>query len=131
MIMDLDHLNNLRWRVIEAERLKERIERLRTIAESCTAQITGMPKGSGVGNKTWDRLADAERKYEQKIAEIECEKLETEDWINECNDAFMRLCLARRFVDGMTWKRVALSIGGGNTATGCRVAVMRFLGVYK
>lgn len=42
-------------------------------------------------------------------------------------DAQMRMILSLRFVNGLTWRQVAHSIGGGNTEDSVRKACQRFL----
>ncbi|MCI8387041.1 MAG: hypothetical protein HFE63_01065 [Clostridiales bacterium] len=47
--------------------------------------------------------------------------------INSVDDSFMRQVLTYRFVDGLTWYQVAMSVGGGNSADSIRKACVRFL----
>ena len=129
--MTYDELKNLRYIVIKAKRLEERVEKLRASAERCTPILTGMPKGSRGIKNVWDELVDVERKYSERIADIELQKAEAEEWIDGIPDVFVQLCIGYYFVDGNTWRKVANKIGGGNTWNGCRMATLRYLGVYE
>ena len=48
-------------------------------------------------------------------------------FIENVDDAQMRMILSLRFVNGLTWRQVAHSIGGGNTEDSVRKACQRFL----
>ncbi len=48
-------------------------------------------------------------------------------FIENVDDAQMRMILSLRFVNGLTWRQVARSIGGGNTEDSVRKACQRFL----
>jgi hypothetical protein len=47
--------------------------------------------------------------------------------IARIDDAYMRKIFQLRYMRGMTWAKIALTIGGGNTADGVRIAHSRFL----
>lgn len=131
----LDGINNqslkqFRYLAIKSKRLEEKLERLRTRAERITQIYTDMPKG-GKHRSTWDELIDVTIKTEEEINNIEILKDKVEEWINECPNVFVQVCMGFYYVDGLTWRQVANRVGGGNKPNGCRMAVMRYLGVYE
>ena len=48
-------------------------------------------------------------------------------YIATVDDSLMRQILTLRFVEGMSWRKVARSIGGGNTEDSVKQACSRFL----
>lgn len=69
--------------------------------------------------------------YRQKLTEeqAECEAaiIEIEEYIKAVPDPFVRMAMRYRYIDGLSWVKTALQIGGGNTADSCRMAVDRYL----
>ena len=52
---------------------------------------------------------------------------EAETFISSVDDSYIRQILRYRYLDGNSWEKVAVRMGGGNTADGCRMAAERFL----
>lgn len=77
-----------------------------------------------VGNLAVD-IADTKKIIEGKIAEIQIRKCEILKWINTLEDSYTRQIVQYRCVDLMTWERVAIKVGGGNTADSVRMAFNR------
>ena len=69
--------------------------------------------------------------YRQKLTEeqAECEAaiIEIEEYIKAVPDPLVRMAMRHRYIDGLSWVKTALQIGGGNTADSCRMAVDRYL----
>lgn len=53
---------------------------------------------------------------------------EVEEFITRIEDSHIRRIVRFRVVDGLTWKQVALRMGGGNTEDGVKKAYQRFTG---
>ena len=124
-------LSQLYYLSREIERDKRRLKELEALAEGTTQHLTGMPIAPGFGDKT--------ARYAIEIMElkeiIECnmrrcmiEYNRLIRFISSVEDSQMRQILTLRYVNGMTWREVAQSIGGGNTEDGVRMAHSRFLG---
>ena len=64
-------------------------------------------------------------KNEVEDAETEYERLK--NYINSIDDCVIRQIMTLRHVDGLSWVKVALQIGGNNTADSVRIAHERFL----
>lgn len=114
----------------EIKRDKRRLKELEALAEGTTQHLTGMPIAPGFGDKT--------ARYAIEIMElkeiIECnmrrcmiEYNRLIRFISSVEDSQMRQILTLRYVNGMTWQRIATEIGGGNTEDSVRMALTRFL----
>lgn len=123
-------LSQLYYLSREIERDKRRLKELEALAEGTTQHLTGMPIAPGFGDKT--------ARYAIEIMElkeiIECnlrrymiEYNRLMRFISEVKDSQMRQILILRYVNGMTWREVAQSIGGGNTEDSVRKMNDRFL----
>lgn len=77
-----------------------------------------------VGNLAVD-IADTEKIIEGKIAEIQYRKCEILKWINTLDDSYARLIVQYRCVDLMSWRDIAMKIGGGNTEDSVRMTFNR------
>lgn len=70
-------------------------------------------------------------KREKKLGAFQGQLLEltnlADDYINSLEDSRMRRMLRYKYIDGLTWVRVAHRMGGKYTADGCRKQVERFL----
>ncbi|WP_368261264.1 RNA polymerase subunit sigma-24 [Eubacterium callanderi] len=115
----------------EIEQNKKRLAELEEAAISCTAgEITGMPHGSGSVDKLGNyaaEIADLKALIELNIQKCWYELNRINRYIQGVEDSFMRQVLTYRYVNGLSWNQIALSIGGGNTADSVRMAHNRFL----
>lgn len=107
-------LSQLYYLSREIERDKWRLKELEALAEGTTKHLTGMPIAPGFGDKT--------ARYAIEIMElkeiIECnmrrcmiEYNRLIRFINSVEDSQMRQILTLRYVNGMTWQRIATEIG--------------------
>ena len=127
--MTLERLNEHRDLVLKLHKAMEMVSRLREKAEPHSPSLTGMPHGSGVGDKVADlaiEIADLEARCDYLKAVI-AEDKEVEDWIVAIPDDMLRLIFRLRFNRGMEWKVVADFVGGHNTEDGIKALAYRFL----
>lgn len=128
--MTLKELSQLYWLNREIERKKARLSELRTKSVYTEQGITGVPGTQGVSDRTSSyavEIADTQEIIEISIRRCFCELNRLDHYIDSVDDARMRDILSLRFINGLPWKQVAASIGGGNTADGVRKACKRFL----
>lgn len=93
-------------------------------------QLTGMPSASGTKDKVGDfatRKADIELIIEGKLKEIQIQREKIIESINNIEDSLIRQIVFYRNVSCMSWKQVALEIGGNNTENSVRMAYNRFI----
>ena len=107
-------LSQLYYLSREIKRDKRRLKELEALAEGTTQHLTGMPIAPGFGDKT--------ARYAIEIMElkeiIECnmrrcmiEYNRLIRFISSVEDSQIRQILTLRYVNGMTWQRIATEIG--------------------
>ena len=87
--------------------LQERIAQARTIAEGTTAQLTGMPRGTSVGDKVGNigaKLADMEREEAKRRAAILDKQSEICSVIDQLSET--------RYVKLLRLRYIELDVGG-------------------
>ena len=127
--MTLERLNEHRDLVLKFHKAMEMVSRLREKAEPHSPSLTGMPHGSGVGDKVADlaiEIADLEARCDYLKAVI-AEDKEVEDWIVAIPDDMLRLIFRLRFIRGLEWKRTADYLGGGNNENSVKIMAYRYL----
>lgn len=75
-------------------------------------------------NREGDRL-----KAEAEKVRIRLEAAET--FINSVEDVYARRIMRAKYLDGSTWRAIAMNVGGGNTADSVRMYVSRYLSHLK
>ena len=129
--MTLKELSQLYYLNREIERDQERLEQLRAKASAPGVPgCDGMPKNPGFENRL-DRyiaeIVDLEAIIQAKIMQCLHERNRLERYIAEIPDSLTRQIFQLRFINGLTWTRIAFSVGGGNTKEGVRKRVYRYL----
>lgn len=74
-----------------------------------------------------ENIDEKKRRYEEKLKEYTAELLEAEQYIDGIDDSYTRLIFSMRFIDGFSWQKIALTVGGGNSPDGMRKVVIRYL----
>ena len=123
-------LSQLYWLNREIEEDKRKLAELETAAEGGAAKITGMPHVSGNGHSLENYavlIAEQRELIDTKIRQTIILYNHINRYIATVPDSLMRQILTLRYVNGMSWVQVAMSIGGGNTADSVRMAHDRFL----
>lgn len=101
-----------RYRINELaiERTQDELERLRSVAERCTASITGETSKGVSGDRiqaTVERMEYWERRLSAQVWNALRLREEIESAIESVKDDRLRLLLRYRYVDGLTWERTA------------------------
>ena len=123
-------LSQLYWLNREIEEDKRKLAELETAAEGGAAKITGMPHVSGNGRSLENYavlIAEQRELIDTKIRQTIILYNRINRYIATVPDSLMRQILTLRYVNGLSWVQVAMSIGGGNTADSVRKAHDRFL----
>lgn len=101
--------------VKECHHLKEDTVELRSQMDGIKAQrLTGMPKGSQrseVVEINLDKLAELERRWDQKFTEMTDTLVMIDDAIGSLEDSRHRIILRLRYLNGFEWERIAYSLG--------------------
>ena len=114
----------------EIKKDKERLEELETKATKTTQGITGMSFGGGTLNKVESfavEIAEQRELIEEKVKR--CIVLENRIYrfINTIDDSLTRQIFTERYIKLKPWLKIALDIGGDNTADSVRMIHNRFL----
>lgn len=129
--MTLKELSQLYYLNREIERDQARLDALREKVSSPGAiSYDGMPKSPVYENKFERYIAeivDLEAIIGAKITQCLHERNRLERYIAETPDSLTRQIFQLRFISGLSWAQIALSVGGGNTDVGVRKRVYRYL----
>lgn len=110
----LDFLNSYRWRMREAQILRERIDKLEDQLTGIRAQIiTDMPRG-GAGMDTGDLIArkvDLLNMYKQDLEKAEEALKGIYECIRSVDSIRDRTILGMNYVDGMSYSRIGELLG--------------------
>jgi len=127
--MTKKELSQLYWLGREIEEQQRRLAELENLATSCTSRITGMPHGTGVSDKLAGyvaEIADLRSLIDLNLKKCFYELNRLTRYINGIEDSYIRQILSLRYINGISWVRIAFTIGG-NTADSVRKAHDRFL----
>lgn len=118
----------------EIKKDKERLEELETQATKITQDIKGMPFTVGTSDKTGGfaiEIAEQKGLIESKLNQCIILKNRIYRYINTIDDSLTRQIFTERYIDLKTWLKIALSVGGDNTADSVRMIHNRFLKKQK
>ena len=112
--MTKKELSNLYYLKKEIKEQEKRIAELENEAAKCTSKITGLPKGTGVNDKVGDyaaQIADLKTLLDINLKKriYELNKLET--YIQGVEDSQMRIILTLRYIECLSWQKIAYAIG--------------------
>lgn len=128
--MTLKELSQLYYLNREIEDLTNKIAELEAKATDTSVKITGMPRGSGTGDKIGravEELCYYKSKLINRLAQCRIELIRLNDYISACPDSLTRQILTYRFVNGLTWNQVAAHIGYPATEWSVKDAAYRYI----
>lgn len=105
-------LRSYRYLKSEAERLEEELAEWRSKAEKMTRELSGMPSGSGGGDKVpacVEKIWELERKLSAKLSDMVEQRQAIERAIESLPDKQKQL-MHYRYIDGMKWEKVAVEM---------------------
>lgn len=105
-------LRSYRYLKSEAERLEEELAEWRSKAEKMTRELSGMPSGSGGGDKVpacVEKIWELERKLSAKLSDMVEQRQAIERAIEALPDKQKQL-MHYRYIDGMKWEKVAVEM---------------------
>lgn len=89
-----------------------------------------VPHSPGISDKVGDlgaEIADLTTREEYIKAEISAHKAEVEEFVSSIDDVFLRTIFRLRFERGLSWKDVAVVVGGRNSEENVKAACYRYL----
>ena len=124
-LSQLYHLNR------EIEAYQRHLAELEWSAVPGSPVISDMPTGSHSNNSEVEELAAEITDLKAIIAakQIQCihERQRLERYIATIPDSLTRSIFELRFANGLPWRQVAASLGGGNTTDGVKKRCYRYL----
>lgn len=128
-----EEIKEVRQRIEQTERQIERIEREKTVCDKVMGGEGGLQsfKIEGFPYPEYSRKKTLLYSRKATLTSLEMELLETlnkaEEFIASVDDSRMRRIINLRFIEGLSWNKVADRIGGGNTEDSIRMAFNRFM----
>jgi hypothetical protein len=123
-------LSQVYWLKKEIEMQTKQLEEFENLATSCSRFITGMPRIPGFRDKISEyaaEIADLKSLIDLNIKKCFFEFNRINRYINSVDDSLVRQILSLRYIGGMSWRKVAFSVGGRNTEDTVRMIHNRFL----
>lgn len=112
--MTKKELSQLYYLKKEIKEQQRRLSELEALATSCTAKITGLPNGSGISDKIANyatEIADLKSLLDLNLKKCFYELNRLNRFIQSVDDSQMRMILTLRYVQGLTWQKIAYAIG--------------------
>lgn len=127
--MTKKELSGLYYLNKEIEQEKRKLAELEATATDTSVKISGLPHVGGISNKTAlaAEIADARAIIQAKINLSVVEYNRLNRYIASIDDSLIRQIISLRYINGLSWVQVAMSIGGGNTEDGIKKACYRYL----
>lgn len=129
--MTKKELSQLYWLRREIEEDRRRLDELEAIAASpASPRYDGMPHAPGAGDgmaRMAAEIADLKAiiSAKQQLCVHECKRLAR--YISSIPDSRTRLIFAFRFMEGLSWRQIAVRVGGGNTEDSVKKTCYRYL----
>ena len=139
---ELSQLRNLRQEISELEKRLVSVHDLLADTEQLTDCVQGsmdvLPyakhsiiisdfSDTKAAETIYHQQCAIEREITRKLGESVTEYGKLLSYINGLQDSYIRRIMRYRYLDGYNWTKIAMLIGGGNTADGVRKAHDRFL----
>lgn len=113
----VERLSQLKYLRREVDELSQRIAELELEAQGGSGRITGLPRS----HRTDDRVARAAACMADLRDRMEARRLDCMEelgrlyaFIDDVDDSQMRQILSARYIDGLSWQRIAMRIDEGD-----------------
>lgn len=129
--MTVKELSQLFWLNREIEMDQKRLAELEASASAPhSPNMDGMPHAPGYGDalaRCVAEIIDLKAIIAAKQQQCIFERNRLEGYIAEIPDSLTRQIFVLRFINGLSWRQVAYSIGGGNTEDSVKKTCYRYL----
>lgn len=128
-----EEIKEVRQRIEKTERQIEQIEKDGAVCDKVMGGDGGLQpfKIEGFPYPEYSRKKTLLYSRKATLTNLEMELLETlnkvEEFIASLEDSRMRRIINLRFIEGLSWNKVADRIGGGNTEDSIKKAFYRFM----
>ena len=113
----VERLNQLRYLKREVDELSQRIAQLELEAQGGSGRISGMPRSRRLDDRVAQAaacIADLRDRMEARRLDCMMELGRLYAFIDDADDSLIRQILAARYIDGLSWQRIAMRIGEGD-----------------
>lgn len=113
----VERLNQLRYLKQEVDELSQRIAQLELEAQGGSGRISGMPRSHRLDDRVAQAaasIADLRDRMEERRLDCMVELGRLYAFIDDADDSLIRQILAARYIDGLSWQRIAMRIGEGD-----------------
>lgn len=129
--MTKKELEQIYYLTREINMWQKELDNLVNKSKVSSPELTGLPEGKGttgdrVGN-TASRIADLSQKIRDKKAELELLRTNITEYIMSIDDSLIRQIIKLRCIDLKSWTRIAIEVGGYNTADSVRKCYERYI----
>ena len=128
--MTKKELSQLYYLKKEIKEQQKRIKELEAAAISCSGNINGLPSWTEVSDKTGNyaaQIADLKSLLDLNLKKCFYELNRLNRYIQSVEDSQMRMILTLRYVNGLTWRQIAKSMGVAGDGSTERKKLNRFL----
>lgn len=128
-----EEIKEIRKRIEKTEKQIDRIEKEGSVCDKVMGGEGGLQsfKIEGFPYPEYNRKKTLFYSRKAILTNLEMELLETlnkvEEFIASVNDSRMRRIITLRFIENLSWNKVADKIGGGNTEGSVKMAFQRFM----
>ena len=112
--MTKKELSQLYYLKKEIKEQQRRLKELEILATNCTANVTGLPNGNGVSDKIANyatEIADLKSLLDLNLKKCFYDLNRINRFIDGVQDSKMRMILTLRYVQNLSWQKVAFAIG--------------------
>ena len=109
------------------KKYKEELKKLEIKSSGASAaKLTGMPKSS-VSCSTVEAALLKKESLQERIKQLSALKKTIEAFISSIEDPLLRLWAEGRYKEGLSWIKVSVKYGKGNSANTVAQAVIRYI----
>lgn len=112
--MTKKELSQLYYLKKEIKQQQRRLEELEISATNCTSKITGLPSGKGISDKIGNyvtEIANLKSILDLNLKKCFYELNRLDRYIQSVEDSQMRMILTLRYIQGLSWQKIAYAIG--------------------
>lgn len=112
--MTKKELSQLYYLKKEIKEQQRRLAELETLAINCSTKITGLPTGTGISDKIGNyaaQIADLKALLDLNLKKCFYELNRIDRFIQSVEDSQIRIILTLRYIQGLSWQKIAYAIG--------------------
>ena len=112
--MTKKELSQLYYLKKEIKEQQRRLAELEAVAINCSTKITGLPTGKGISDKIGNyaaQIADLKALLDLNLKKCFYDLNRIDRFIQSVEDSQIRIILTLRYIQGLSWQKIAYAIG--------------------